>query len=286
MPTRKNKRPAGRSAQRNPEALERILKVLRTGLPMRFAAAAGNMSPETIYAWRDADPEVERKIEEARLESVQKRWKLILQAGEDKLDQDGELIRAGDWKSIAWSLERTWPEFARPEVQFSITNNTLNQVNHNQLTISAEVADVINRRQKEVESKVEKLFETRRLKGHGNGATKKEQAADAVEVEAERPAAQPPEPLAAVITHKAGDAVRPIFWHQFVTGSGERLVEKDTALFVLKVVVDGALGGGASQRVKLDFADDKVTVGDVLAAIERLSGTLGWQWMVKKAELL
>ena len=94
-------------------------------------------------------------------------------------------MRAGDWKAAAWSLERTYPEFARQEVQIAV-NNTLNQVNlSNTLVIKAEVAEVINKRQKEIYSKVEKLFEARRLKNaSGNSASKKEPATE-VEAEAE-----------------------------------------------------------------------------------------------------
>jgi hypothetical protein len=66
-------------------------------------------------------------------------------------------------------------QFSRPETQFLIQNNTLNQVN-NTLVITAEVASTISKRRKEVESKVEKLFKDRRKRtqigirdANGNG---------------------------------------------------------------------------------------------------------------------
>jgi hypothetical protein len=52
---------------------------------------------------------------------VEERWKLIRKAAEDRLDSQGNLVKPGDWKAIAWQLERKYPsDFGRPEVQLNL----------------------------------------------------------------------------------------------------------------------------------------------------------------------
>jgi hypothetical protein len=81
-----------------------------------------------------------------------------------------------DWPRIAWFLERRYPtEFAKPEVQLQINNNTLNQTVNNTLIVTAEVAHGISSRVKEANMKVEKLLHDKRgskqpvLNGNGKG---------------------------------------------------------------------------------------------------------------------
>jgi hypothetical protein len=73
------------------------------------------------------------------------------------------------WQGAAWNLERKHPtQFSRPEVQFQINNNTLNQTVNNTLIVTAEVAHGISSRVKDVDAKIERLLKDKR--GHnGNG---------------------------------------------------------------------------------------------------------------------
>ena len=74
---------------------------------------------------------------------------------------------ADGWQGTAWNLERKHPtQFSRPEVQFQITNNTLNQTVNNTLVVTAEVAHGISSRVREVDAKIERLLKD---KGRGNG---------------------------------------------------------------------------------------------------------------------
>jgi hypothetical protein len=69
--------------------------------------------------------------------------------------------RPGDWRSIAWSLERTWPEeFARPEVQFQINNTYAPSVttNQNVVILAPEVAKALVDRSQILEAEVDKLL--------------------------------------------------------------------------------------------------------------------------------
>jgi hypothetical protein len=77
----------------------------------------GNIDLDTLGQWRAKDPEFDHALSQARLVAVEEKWKLIQKAAEDRVDADGKLLKAGDWRSLAWSLERAYPgEFARPEV--------------------------------------------------------------------------------------------------------------------------------------------------------------------------
>ena len=85
-----------------------------------------------------------------------------------------------DWPRIAWFLERRYPtEFAKPEIQLAITNNTLNQTN-NVLVIQAEVAGQIKTRVKTAEAKIDQLLKDKRGSGgNGNGNSHPPEAREA-----------------------------------------------------------------------------------------------------------
>ena len=84
------------------------------------------------------------------------------------------------WQGAAWSLERKHPtQFSRPEVQFQINNNTLNQTVNNTLVVVAEVAKEIHGRVKEADMKIEKLLKDKRgHNGNGNGSVHSPAKAD------------------------------------------------------------------------------------------------------------
>jgi hypothetical protein len=75
------------------------------------------------------------------------------------------------WQGAAWFFERKYPtQFAKPEVQLQINNNTTNQTVNNTLVVTAEVAHGISTRVKEVDMKIEKLLKDKRgQNGNGNG---------------------------------------------------------------------------------------------------------------------
>jgi hypothetical protein len=86
------------------------------------------------------------------------------------------------------------------------------------------------------------------------------------------------------IVRKEGEENSVAFWNLFVSGSSDRIVEKATAIFVAKSVVDEALGAGRGNPAIGAFKNEKPTVADVLAVIERLcGGPAGWQRLQKKA---
>jgi hypothetical protein len=195
-------------------------------------------------------------------------------------------------------MERRWPElFSRPEVQLNLIQQNNVTENHLSITITPEEIREIEAEAAPSREKVRKMFEEyqlRRSNGNGEGKrtvdvqaetvkedepTEKASAEDAAVQESvrrkfasyrpdtvpEQSAAQPP------IVRKDGDENSPAFWNQFVSGDGQRTVEKTTAVFAVKAVVCESVGPRfASQPIA--FGTEPITVADVLATIEKLSG--------------
>jgi hypothetical protein len=117
-----------------------------------------------MLAWRDRDPEFARALDQAPLESVEKKWNLI------------QKIAAGfgnnppDWRAATWSLERTFPaEFSRPETQVALQANVVQ--NNLTITISAEEYRRSEAQAEESRAKVRELFQQYRPGALGNGNT-------------------------------------------------------------------------------------------------------------------
>jgi hypothetical protein len=68
-------------------------------------------------------------------------------------------------------------------------------------------------------------------------------------------------------------------------GASDRIVEKSTAIYVAKTIVDEAVGGGRGNQAIVAFKAEPVTVSDVLAVIDRFCGgtPVGWQLLQRKA---
>jgi hypothetical protein len=108
-----------------------MLATARSGLPLKFVAQAGGVAYDVFLDWRGRDPAFNRAIEEARLASVQERWEQIMKLGK------GTEEKLGDWKALAWSLERTEASsFARPEVQLNLIQQNNTTVNALSITIT------------------------------------------------------------------------------------------------------------------------------------------------------
>jgi hypothetical protein len=281
MPRVATGKPNGRPTKKNAQAIARILKIARTGLPLKFAAQAGNIDSDTLAQWRAKDPQFERALSQARLEAVEKRWEQIQKAAEDRLDADGKLVKAGDWKSLAWQLERAYPsEFARPEIALGIQQNNVSN-DHLTIVISAEEARQLNAESEASRAKVREMFAkyrpALRRDGNGNGNGDGERTHD---VEAEP--VKKPEDLSPI----SGKGNTPEFWFQFASGSGERVVSKEVGIHVASTIVNETVGRGLGNQAVVAFKSEPVTVADVLAVIERLcGGPAGWQRLQRKAGL-
>jgi hypothetical protein len=57
----------GRPPKKTATAMARIIEVARMGLPLHFAAKAGDITEEALLQWRRKDPKFARDLEAARL---------------------------------------------------------------------------------------------------------------------------------------------------------------------------------------------------------------------------
>jgi hypothetical protein len=73
------------------------------------------------------------------------------------------------------------------------------------------------------------------------------------------------------------------WWDQFTHGDNTRLIERETATQVCRVILRETLGATRAQSMPIKFADGLLTLRDLHAAIEELVGPKGWQTILKKA---
>lgn len=254
----------GRPGKRTPQLEKDLLAAIATGAPYRVACMAVGISDDAFTEWRRRDPEFRQKVEQAAGQTALSIMKRIREHGEE------------NFSALAWILERRFPgDFGRPEAQFQISMMS-NSVTNNTLVITAEVADSVVKRQKEVHSKIEKLFESRRLKNAaGNGASKKEPE-PAVEMEVEAEVVLP------AITLPAGEP-SPAWWTSLSQGGNERLVAQEAAIYVCRTLLREVRGPVHTRNTAVVFSEP-VTLRDLHEKIQRLVGPAGWQLMVKKGE--
>ena len=149
--------PAGRPKAITKDKEKILVSCFTDGLTDEETAFYCGISAKTIQRLRagELSPTVKKAALDRKMQYLRKL-------------RDGD---RADWPRIAWYLERTWAmQFAKPEVQLQINNNTLNQTVNNTLIVTAEVAHGINSRVKEADAKIEKLLKDKRgSNGNGNG---------------------------------------------------------------------------------------------------------------------
>jgi hypothetical protein len=265
----KTNKPSGRPTKKTAQSVARILKIARDGLPLKFAAQAGNIDFDTLSQWRAKDPVFARALEQAQLESVEKRWKTIAKAAEDRVLANGD-VRPGDWKAVAWQLERSFPsEFSRPEIQLGVQINNSQTVNQT-LVITAEMATQIQSRVERVDATIEKLFAARTAAQTGTNGD------DIREVETSL--------VLGVIVMPAGP-VPSHWWGQLVRGDNTREVERATASKIVRQILSDVFGQLQSQNTPVEFAPGApILLRDVHARLESLCGHHGWAALTKRAE--
>ena len=269
----KTNKPSGRPTKKTAQSVARILKIARDGLPLKFAAQAGNIDFDTLSQWRAKDPVFARALEQAQLESVEKRWKTIAKAAEDRVLANGD-VRPGDWKAVAWQLERSFPsEFSRPEIQLGIQINNSQTVNQT-LVITAEMATQIQSRVERVDATIEKLLAARTAaqKSPAIGTN----GDDIREVETSL--------VLGMIVMPAGTPSAG-WWGQLVRGDNMREVERATAIKIVRQILSDVFGQLRSQNTSVEFAPGApILLRDVHAELESLCGAHGWAALVKRAE--
>jgi hypothetical protein len=246
-----------------------ILKVIATGAPYMICCAARGLAYDSFMTWKREDLEFAARVEEA---SAKAALRLL-----SKIEKQADV----NFASAAWLLERRWPEiFSRPEVQLHLVQQSNVTENRLSITISAEELRQIEAEAAPARERVRKMFEAYRptLPGNGNGHGQSQRTVD-VQAESVK---KPEEP--APITSKED---KPEFWFQFASGSGERTVSKEVAIYVAATIVNEAVSPyGRGNQAIVAFRTEPITVADVLSVIEQLcGGPAGWQLMQRKAKL-
>jgi hypothetical protein len=261
----------GRPCKRTPALDKALLKAISAGAPYKIACLACGISEDAFTDWRRKDPAFAQAVEQASGKMALR----LLAKIEKQADEN--------FSAAAWMLERRFGEsFARPEIQFNML--TQNNVTHDHLTIviSPEEAKELNARGEETREKVRAMFaeyQQRRGNGNGNGAGSKivEVAAEVVKKPADL--AKPADP--GPITRQAGDEKSSVFWALFASGTGDRPVVRDTAVFVIRQILSETIG---PHRVgKVEFLTETVTVSDILSILENRAPGSAWQLIQKKA---
>lgn len=96
---------AGRKTKYTPTTVKIFLDGIRTGLPMRWAAAHAGVNEDTILLWKHRYSEFSEQVALAESEFIGRNVRVI-QSGAD----------SGDSADAKWLLERRYPqEFGRLE---------------------------------------------------------------------------------------------------------------------------------------------------------------------------
>jgi hypothetical protein len=252
----------GRPGKRTPQLEKALLAAIETGAPYRIACAACSISEDSFTEWRRKDPVFAAQVEKAAGKTALRLLKKIEKCADE------------NFSAAAWILERRFPsDFSRPEVQLNLIQQNNVTENHLSITITESEVREIEAVADPIREKVRAMMESYRPEaiGNGNGEPQK----PVVPIEAE--IVQEP------IERKAGDEKSAAFWNLFVSGSLDRLVEKETAVFVTRTIVGEVLG--AHRVGRIEFSGE-ITIEDILATIERQVGTgsaAGWQRLQQKA---
>jgi len=152
--------------------------------------------------------------------------------------------------------------------QSNVTQNFLS------ISISGAQAKAIEVEAAPIRESVAQMFSKYRpALGNGNGAG-----------EAAEPVVAQNATKAPLIERKPGQENSSTFWNIFASGDRDRLVERETAIYVVRTIVGEVLG---THRVgQVNFEEGDITVGDCLDAIDRKVGVgnaAGWQRLQVRA---
>jgi hypothetical protein len=311
--TARNK--TGRPTKKTPARCQAILKGIESGWPYVVACASAGTTYESFSTWCRTDEHFAAQVAMAEAVAIRTNLELIQDAARDKI-----------WPAAAWLLERRHPElFSRPEVQLNlIQQNNINTQGSNGHSlesiivsdleflklrehenykhraherqareVEAEVvpvdlsgtlavqshpgasvisetqAEATQRRVRKADSKIDELLRTKQA-GNGNGASLESTPSQMVLA----PIVMPAEP---VPTH---------WWAQLSQGSGEREVERATAIKLVRTILADVFGQLRSQNTPVEFVPGAaILLRDVHSAIQALCGADGWAALRRRGEV-
>lgn len=148
------------------------------------------------------------------------------------------------------------------------------------------------RRVRKSEAFVDALFASKKASGGRNGevAVQLEHAVGSAGSVRENspPKSSSPEAsssgamMPAMITLPTG-APTQAWWQQLVSGSPERAITKEAAVYAIRRALGHAIGENRAGSVPIDFSDGPITVGDVLSGLDAIAGANGQRALIKLA---
>lgn len=287
----------GGQTKKTTEVVERILEACRLGVPLKFCAAAGAISAETLRQWRIDDAGFDMAVEQARGEFVKKRW------GDIQKVAEGVEGTARNWLASAWMLERSFPDaFSRPEIQLGVQIN--NATTNNTIMISAEEAEKLQRRAGALEAETDAALAAFRpaqlpqgdAPGGGpdapsdgpNGEEAPRVSENIVEIEMET--------LSPEAKDSSGSSAREVvelpplerrtatWWRSLSSGSGEREITREAFVYVLEAIAVECFGLGRAAGVRIEVGEEGLKLRDLHEALERTCGPSGWEALSARGE--
>ena len=278
----------GRPTKCTPELTACIAESISLGLTDQEACAIAGIQPCTLSVWR-RNPEFVNALRKATALRLQNRLKTIE-------------ARVDNWQAVGWLVERQLPSrFARPEIQLNLIQQNNTTLNSLSITISEKEVKQIESQASLEREAARQMFAAYRT---GPADYNDDEKPRIVDVETEMVASKETEPRSdedaatrdsvrqkfaqynpataqPPIVHKEGDEKSHAFWNSFVNGDPRRLVEKRTALLVVRIIVIGTVGPRFAQSIV--FESEPISVRSVLRKIEALSGPAGYQLILKKS---
>ncbi len=136
--TPRPRRARGRPSKYSPKTVKAICAAIADGLPNKFAAAVGGISPDTFCEWQNRFAEFSEAVERATARGILARLRIIKAAAQK-----------GDVKAAQWWLEHVCPEhFARNRIELS--HDVSGRLQH-EIVVSPQSLDAIAESRKRYE---------------------------------------------------------------------------------------------------------------------------------------
>jgi hypothetical protein len=204
----------GRPTKRTPEVEKALIAAIETGAPYRIACLAVGISDDAFTEWRRRDRVFADRVNKAAGQTALRLLKKI----EKNADEN--------FSAAAWLLERRFPEsFSRPEIQLGVAMQ-INQTTNNVLTITAEQAENLGRRNAVLNKELDALAKAHEAKRKlENGVGRVSDAGALVrEVEAESSLVHPGPITLPPVAQRTRS-----WWRQLSTGDAGAVVTSEAA---------------------------------------------------------
>ena len=309
---------AGRPTKKTPARCKAILKGIESGWPYVVACASAGTTYESFSTWCRTDEHFAAQVAMAEAVAIRTNLELIQDAARDKIwpaaawllerrhpelfsrpevqlnliqqtnvntqganGHNLESVIVSDLEFLGLrkheNYEHRPAERPAREVEATVSSvpedlsGVLKVVNHpGSAVISESQARESRRRVEKADEAIEQLLKSRRA-GNGNGAPADPTSSSAMVLP---PIKMPPDP---VPSH---------WWSQLTTGTGDREVERVTAIKICRTILSDVFGQLRSQNTPVEFASGApILLRDVHSVLQDLCGPKGWTALTKRSEL-